>query len=837
MQTTRQSTSGLMIELNQISTEDRAQVGVKAANLGSLLRAGFPVPPGVVLTIDAQARFAAEGTDRQPDLRRLLEDAISTLGDGPIAVRSSGVAEDLSDASFAGQYETVLGAEGLDDLERAVRRCWASGSSAHLSSYRDNLGLEDAAMAVFIQVMVDADSAGVAFSANPVSGDRNEVVINAVRGLGDRLVSGNASPDEWVVSPSESRCDSAPEQAIDDTQAKALAELARRVEGHFGSPQDIEWAIAGETIHLLQARPITSLPDQPIEPIAIEVDVPPGFWFYDASHASDSYVPIDVFLIDLVKPVSAGWCEDFGMLFDGIEFRMIGGWPYQRMIPLGDREGPTLPSWLMKLLIKAVPMLRRRIARAGDTMRSDKPVRYIDHWYEEWQPEMDESIARLRDRDLGGLSDENLLRQWDEAHDLMRRGLQIHGSLHFALSPILHELVNTCEELLGWDAGKAMDLVSGTSYRSTEPARRLKDMADMAMGKPDLLGLLEHRDEETATRLSAADDEFAGAFSDYLHEYGCRATGHTTLGAPTLAEQPALLLGMIAGQIETGYEPRADYEANARRRAETLVEAEELLADRPSAISRLHRVVERGARAYPVREDNEFFCFSSPLALLRYAALEIGRRLADEGVIDSPDDVLYLEIEEAKGALLDGGDRRQLVVRRKAEWAWAKQNPGPPYYGDPPAGPPSFDFLPAEARALMESLMWNNDMIMAVEQSTREEEILDSSITGIAASRGEYVGTVRVVMGEREFHKIQPGDVVVCPITSPVWSVVFPMIGALVTDTGGVLSHPAIIAREYRVPAVVATARATSMLKDGDLVTVDGTNGIVRLRLQEEVSN
>jgi pyruvate,water dikinase len=829
MEATRQSSTDLILDLGHVSTEDRGRVGAKAANLGSLLRAGFPIPAGVVLTIDAHSRFAAEDTDQHLGLRHLIEDAVSRLGDGPFAVRSSGVAEDLPDASFAGQYETVLGAEGLDELEEAVRRCWASGSSAHISSYRDDIGHDDAPMAVLIQVMVDATSAGVAFSANPVSGNRGEVVINAVRGLGDRLVSGAVSPDEWVVSAGESRCESPPEQAIDDSQARAVAELARRVEEHFGSPQDIEWAIEGDPIRLLQARPITSLPDQPIEPIPIEGDVPPGFWFFDASHASDSYVPIDAFLIDLVKPVSQGWCEDFGLLFDGIEFRMIRGWPYQRMVPLGDREGPTLPAWLMKLLVRTVPMLRRRVSTARDTIRSDKPGRYVDRWSEEWQGEMDESIARLRDEDLEELSDEGLLRHLDAAYDLMRRGLQIHGSLHFAMSPILYELVKTCEELLGWDAGKAMDLVSGTSYKSTEPARRLKELADMSKSKSDVLRLLEHRDDKTIDRLSAADDEFAKAFSAYLHEYGCRATGHTTLGAPTLAEQPELLLGMVAGQIESGYDPEADYDANARRRAETLAEAEAILADQPYAVSRLRRVVERGGKAYPVREDNEFFCFSSPLALLRYTALEMGRRLAERGVIDSSGDVLYLEIGEVKNALARGGDYRQLVLRRKGEWAWAKQHPGPPHYGEPPDGPPSFDFLPAEARTLMESQIWNNEVIMAFGESSRSLDASDSTLTGIAASRGEYTGTVRVVMGEREFDKIKPGDVVVCPITSPVWSVVFPMIGALVTDTGGVLSHPAIIAREYRVPAVVATAQATSTLQDGDLVTVDGTTGTVRL--------
>ncbi|HEX6147182.1 MAG TPA: PEP/pyruvate-binding domain-containing protein, partial [Acidimicrobiia bacterium] len=698
METRPRSGTALVLELSQVSPVDRSRVGAKAANQASLLQAGFPVPDGVVLTSNAYVEFASmsapdpsgERTAERPsgpELRHLLAEVLGVLGGEPVAVRSSGVAEDLPEASFAGQYETLLGVRGPDALEEAVRRCWASAASAHAVAYREGHRRGAAAMALLIQKMVAAEAAGVAFSANPVTGHRGEVLINAVRGLGDRLVSGEASPDQWVVRGSDSRCETSAEDAISAEQAQQIAEMARRVEAHFGAPQDVEWAIANGRLQLLQARPITALPEPAIEPIPVPVEVPPGFWFFDGSHGN-SHVPIDRFLMELVRPCSRRWCEEFGYLFEGIEFRLIGGWPYQRMVPLGDREGPALPNWLMWVLVRTLPMLRRRVARAVEANRLDLPGRYIERWYREWQPQMAEAIARLRDVELSGLSDKDLLGHFGEARELMATGILIHMRLHGAMAPILRELVSTCEDLLGWDTARAMELVSGTSYKSTEPARNLRVLADLAARRPTVRSLLDYRGGDTLERLQAADNEFAERFSAYLHEYGCRALGHTTLGEVTMAENPSLVLSMISGQIELGYDPQQDFEDNARKRAEALREAETLIGDRPEDVRWLRRAVERAERAYPVREDNEFFCFSSPLALLRYAVLELGRRLVSRGVTDIADDVLYLEIDEAVAALAEDTDLRSLVRRRRGEQAWIDTHPGPPSYGMPPPGPP-----------------------------------------------------------------------------------------------------------------------------------------------------
>ena len=227
-----------------------------------------------------------------------------------------------------------------------------------------------------------------------------------------------------------------------------------------------------------------------------------------------------------------------------------------------------------------------------------------------------------------------------------------------------------------------------------------------------------------------------------------------------------------------------------------------------------------------MREDNEYFTVSAPLALVRRAALEIGRRLVDRGQIELGDDVFHLEPDEAAAALLDGAGRHDIVTQAQGERAWVLGSPGPGSYGKDPGPPPPFSSLPAEARLANEGFLWAIERIIGPGSARRVAA--DGGVTGLPASPGSYTGPVRVIRNEAEFDRLRAGDVLVCPVTSPVWSVLFAGVGALVTDCGGILSHPAIIAREYGVPAVVATGNGTSTLHDGQLVTVDGTAGVVR---------
>jgi pyruvate,water dikinase len=326
----------------------------------------------------------------------------------------------------------------------------------------------------------------------------------------------------------------------------------------------------------------------------------------------------------------------------------------------------------------------------------------------------------------------------------------------------------------------------------------------------------------------AADHGFAEAFAEYLREYGCRALSYE-LADPCLDEQPELVLALLRDQLGTGYDPDSAAEANRARRTEVRAEVGRLLAGRTDAErARFERVLERALQAYPVREENEFHTVSAPEALLRRTALQIGHRLAERELLDRPGDAFHLDADQLRAALRDGVDHRCETRTRAAERARALAHPGPTSYGPAPAPPPSLRWLPAEARLALKASLWVFQQIFGADSMCSSQRP-GTALAGLAASAGSYTGPARIIRGEDEFDRLQAGDVLVCPATSPVWSMLFAGLGALVTDDGGMLSHQAIIAREYAIPAVVGTGDATSRLADGQLVTVDGTSGTVRV--------
>ena len=816
------ASASVLLRLDDPACESPPLAGNKAATLAVLRRAGFEVPPGVVIPAEALGVAA----DEPPaGVRAALVHVPEVLGPAPWAVRSSSTAEDSEQASFAGQFETVLGVDA-DGLADAVSRVWRSRSSERVKTYAGDRGA--GSMAVLIQPMVAAAAAGVAFTADPVSG-RRQTVIEAVEGLGERLVSGAASPERWTVDEDGSLGAPPATTVLTSEQARAASDLARRVEAHLGRPQDIEWAIAGGSLWLLQARPITTLPSAAPELIPIAIEVPPGYWERDAFHEPVPISPFGrVLLYEQILKVFPIVFAEFGILLDRAETAFIGGWMYRQMIPAGappPGRGPQRPPprWLLRILMRAHPAMRRGTRAAERAIASDLPATVIRRWFEEWRPEHQQEIDRALSVDLGVLSDDDLASQLDHRIDVI--GHPAHAMVGMAYWILVYELAQACRELLGWDTAKTLTLLEGLSTISTEPARQLAHLAELARSSPAVRELLTKIDETTPGRLAEVDPDFARAFSEYVAANGHRAVRYDIID-PNLAETPHVLLRLVADQLEMGFSPdRAAREAR-RRRSRAAQEARRLLASRPEADrERLERALARAREAYPAWEDRVWWTFSVQAALLRYVALEMGRRLADRGQLVAVEDVFFLEASDARSALLDGADRREAARLAKDRRAWAMAHPGPYSYGDPPHGEPPFDLLPPAARLVNQGILWGLAQFFGDPPGTQDERV----VTGTPASAGRYTGTVRVVMGEHEFGKIRGGDVVVSPTTSPVWSVVFPSMGALVTDGGGILSHPAIIAREYGMPAVVGTGNATSLLRDGQRVIVDGGTGVVEI--------
>ena len=808
--TTTTPVAGTVLPL--AAATDHRIAGRKAATLARLAAAGFPVPPGVVVPAAVSERPRGPEVDVPADVTADLLRAVRAWGDVPLAVRSSGEDEDGADASYAGLFASVLDVRGDSALLDAVRVCRRSAFDARVTSYA---GAQPPRLAVLVQPMVPAHAAGVAFTADPVTGARDCVLIDAVVGLGDRLVSGAATPDRWTVRGDDVRQHSTDEAAINETQARSVAELARRVEAEIGGPQDIEWALVDDQVILLQARPVTALP---VEPVPVPVEVPPGYWMREASHVPLPWRPFSRAWADMRIAPSRRTGTDLGLLFDGVDIQQIGGWEYLRIVPLGGREPPRLPDWLVPVAFRLVPALRRRIRESVAAIRADVPGQLVHRWSREWQPDFTARIRMLRERRFAALSDTELDGHLADVLALAADGANVHFRLIGALAMVLGEFAFTCRDLLGWDETLMFSLLCGTSTTSTRPARALADVAALAGTR--VRALLTQG--APADEVLAADQEFAAAVAAYLEEFGCRALTYEA-AEPSLEERPDLLLGLVRDQLDTGFDPLANQEL-ARQREAAANTAREILAG--PELQRFERALRRALAAYPVREDNEFFTVSAPLGLLRRAALELGRRLAERGQIAAVEDIFFLRADEARTVLADGTDARHLVAHRKGEHAWVLAHPGPASYGRDPGPPPPLRGLPDEARLANEAFLWTIERILGPNRSASGGA---STLTGVAASPGRYTGPVRVIRSEAEFDRLRAGDVLVSPVTSPVWSVLFPSVGALVTDHGGTLSHPAIIAREYRVPAVVATGVGTTNLHDGEIVTVDGAAGTVEV--------
>lgn len=827
-----------LIAMEDPSCRDPEVVGTKAASLADLADAGFAVPDSIVLSAQALTDTLPslpESTwddERTAVLPASVEQALLRLAHAwegrTLAVRSSAVAEDLPGASFAGQYETVLGVRGPEQLAAAVRRCWHSAFSSRAAAYRRELNVDaEPRMAVLVQEQIPADAAGVAFSADPVTGDRGVAVVNAVRGLGDRLVSGEANPEEWRVRAGRpERAASASEAVLDEGQAAAVARLVRRVAAHAGTPQDVEWAWAGDRLWLLQARPVTGLPAPDVPPVPVPAEPPPGYWERDVSHWPQPGSPLQTSLVyPIVDRCSPEFLEEFGMLAERIQFRDIGGWHYLRVVPFGGVERTPPPLPVLRVLARLDPRLRRRVRHAIEAQRADKSGVFVERWYERWMPELSDRIELLRSTHPGDLSDDALQRHLQDVVELKTSGLRVHMLVIGAQTIGIYALVKVCRGLLGWDDARSLEMLRGLSRRSTEPSRGLAELAGLIAHRPAVREMLTTITPETTGRIAALDPEVHAAFEDYRRRFGISILSRDPID-PTLDERPELLLRLVANQIATGFDPhRTDHE-NEQARTAVVDEARAILQQHPAEDrARFEQALHQAQQAYPIREDNIFFTLFSPDGLLRRAALEVGRRMTERGQAETPADAFFLTFDELRDAFARGADTRLTVSRRRGERAWVLAHPGPSFYGTPPGPPPSLDFLPAEARLAMEALTW----MLEVNDVGRPEQNSPTRLRGLPASAGSWTGRVRVVHGEHEFDKLGAGDVLVCPITSPSWSVLFPSVGALVTDSGGILNHPAIIAREYRVPAVVATGNATELLHDGQLVTVDGSAGTVRV--------
>jgi pyruvate,water dikinase len=759
-------------------------------------------------------------------------------------VRSSATAEDLPGAAFAGQQETYLNVIGPDALLHAVQQCWASLWSDRAIVYRTRQGIAHAGvrLAVVVQRLVPADVAGVLFTANPVTGARDELVLDASPGLGEAVVSGEVTPDHYrlrkgthqilehtlglrevIVRPApdggvhqdrSAGADSVPAAApaLPDHAVQELARLAEAVERHFGAPQDVEWAWAGGQCFLLQARPITALPPAssaaPLAPPAKSL-IKPVTTPIRAAAAPRRRGPNFTGELFSVRPYPLDLSAHIRVLLRAIGDAMAG--------PLGARF-PTAADAIIEE--DGVPL---RLARfePGLTWRvlykpwlSVWQRRHYDLFHWAGDPLLARALDRARAleaRDLSGLS-------WREVVDALHDALDLYPAFaalrdrYFPLA-IWHTVsLWLLLRLAGPRTrryGRSGDLLAGVETKTLALNRALERLAALVRQSPALRKLIAETepaalpdvlDAAGAAPDGAAVRSFLDAFADFLRQYGHRESVVTVASLPSWREARHIPLGVVRA-LAAGPPPAED--PAARARAAALRAREDVLAHtalgRPPLRGWFLRALE-GARVFPqLREDTHFF-LTVPLPLERRSILELGRRLVTAGVLDTPDDVFHLTLAEldTAGATWPPPAQtvqrlRDTVARRRARRAALADVP----FVDPDlhAAPP-----PLSGGALL---------------------------SGTPGGAGVAEGPVRVIRGPAEFGTLLPGEVLVAPFTNPSWTPLFQHACAVVVDTGAAISHAAIVAREYGIPAVMGARGATTVLTTGQRVRVDGTRGLV----------
>jgi len=736
---------GAVVWLDSIGAADAERVGGKAANLGELKRAGFNVPDGFAVIGDPGDEVA---------------DALQVLGGGPVAVRSSAVAEDLADASFAGQYETYLNLHGSNAIRKAIADCRTSAASTRVASYRASRA-EGARgeIAVLVQRMVDAESAGVAFTANPVTGDRSEVLVSAVRGLGERLVSGEAQADEWVVREAKAQSRRSAEKAISAEQVVAVADVARSAAAHFGRPQDVEWAYAGGALFVLQSRPMTALPT-PADwtPPRVGGLHPPGpsYWMRNLRLGEWLPEPVTPLFEDwLLKLISRGFGQgtraDAG-LSTGLRYAIVNGWFYSTPEP--DLRLGALSRAILTRPISMFRFVSSLIKQTGDPELAERRffAGVVRRWREQTLPQYRSLVARSSAQlESASLAD---------VVAIVERLGQAAGEQLWALA-------------IGGGSAWKIEVALGRFYREHLYPRVDIDIRVLLAG------------------LSGSEPQ---------------PVRHAVLSAdwywPTLGES-----GRSTGVSQL----KQRREELIQRREHAEGECRQALSARPDLVARFDALLELAQHYSRLREEQ-----SSTLTLgwpvMRQCVLKLGAAAVAAGSINRDADAFFLTRAELVESAVGGNrQKRQATVRVRCE-QWERQR----------------RLAPPLALGTMPKLL--ERMLGSLEVVRSERAIPEGALRGEPASPGRATGPVRVVRDVSDFDKFQQDDVLVAQQTAPAWTPLFAKAAAVVTDGGSLAAHASLVAREYGIPAVVATGDATARLSDGQFVTVDGSAGLVEIQ-------
>ncbi|MEM3050280.1 MAG: PEP/pyruvate-binding domain-containing protein [Thermoplasmata archaeon] len=871
----------MMVKLESADGLGVDQVGGKAANLAILSKAGMKVPGGIVVVTGAYdaylerlglkekisdslsklARldggglsacsseirewFEAEPTD--PELSESIIQELRRCNPETLwAVRSSAVSEDLPKASFAGQQDSYL-CIPADEVPTYVRKCWASYWNERAIAYRCDADIDhfSGGIAVVVQEMVPCDCAGIMFTADPVSGTEGRIIIESAWGLGESIASGMVTPDRFIVDrkaleivdralSSKTRAvylqngrksvvelDAAKglSPSLDDEQLRRVAQAGLRIERLFGRPQDIEWAIADGVLYILQSRPIT-----------VQVRTDGALWTraYGDEYWADATSPLFFSLLGeyLTEYVNHEGARIMGYReLTGTELlKLHKSHVYfntevlEKIFTYNPRFSRTkeLLSYFperdqVRIATAPTKIFGRMIAELRVALLDpDGMIFRTDKAYKAWAERFLCFLEDFDSLDLRKASDQQLRdvfiqleRAYLKHYRLIRYGMVTHS---IGTNLILRKWLT---DWLGDASGTLYSkLVSGLPENKTvETNAAIARLADAARDNQVVkTALLSMPADDFLDRLNSDGDfkGFAAEFKRFLAQFGHRSHTREIL-FPRWADEPRMVVEilrtLVAGSDRLNLGAVEEQRASERKRTEEEV-MRKIGGMRHGFLRKLvFRTVLRYAQTYLAFRENQRFYLDHQIARQRRIFMEYGRRLAERGVLTSPDDVFFLSKDEIFDVI--GNPRKDIAtaVRRRREEFERYRN-----------------YLPAK-------------FLRGTAEFEDEGFALDAklTLTGTAASPGTFTGYARVVRSIDYLKDVRQGEILVALNTDPGWTAVFPKLGGVVTETGGILSHGAVVAREYGIPAVTAVKNATGVLKTGQRIIVDGNSGVVRI--------
>ena len=893
--------SSFVIVIKEIDNTNLKVVGGKGANLGELSRIeGIQVPEGFCVTTKAYKHSfgnnlefsllldqldVLKAADRKSigeicaKIRKLIEEVtipksieneitkhIEQLGEkNAYAIRSSATAEDLPTASFAGQQDTYLNIIGKEAILKHISKCWASLFTDRAVTYRvqNDIDHHKILMAVVVQLMVFPQVAGILFTADPVTGNRKVLSIDASFGLGESLVSGIVNADNYKVRNGRiidkkvstkklaiysleeggtKEQEIAPEkqnqQSLTDEQILKLEHIGRKIEQHFGRPQDIEWCLVDNVFYIVQSRPITTL-----FPVPQMIDQDPD------SHRYHVYISVghQQMMTDAMKPLGLSFYLlttrapmhiAGGRLFVDVTNMLASTEGRKTMIDVLGKSDPLIKSALTTIVerkdfIKALPSAAKGLPAAlpddknkSDPGKSNKTASLPDYQtLKEYDPTIVADMIKTREASIEALKTNIQTKSGSDLFDFIMEDIEqlkqdLTGPQSFG---VIMTAINASswinEKMNEWLGEKNVaDTLSQSAPNNitSEMGLELLNVADAIRPYPEIIDYLSQgggiKDDSFLDELVMfkGGKEFRDAINAFLNKYGMRGAGEIDITKTRWNEKPGTLVPIILSNIKN-FKPGESKRRFDQGKEEALKKEKDLLdrlkhpdsyrgPDGEQKAQETKRMIDLvrnfiGFREYPK------YGMVSRYFIYKKALLKEAERLVQANVIHEKEDIYYLSFEELRAVVLTNKLDHELIKKRKDEYKQFEK-----------LSPPR--------------IITSDGEIITGEY--KRENLPPNAIVGLAVSSGVVEGRARVIL-KMEDANLEDGDILITAFTDPSWTPLFVSIKGLVTEVGGLMTHGAVIAREYGLPAVVGVENATKLIKDGLQIRVNGTEGYVEI--------